>query len=134
MERVPVMKIGDVLLVSIQIDLQDATALALQEDLTEQIVATGAGGVIIDISGVAIVDSFMGRMLTVIASMSRLLDAETILVGMRPAVAITLVDLGLSLGGVRSALDVDKGLAMIASSTTPILPKERAAQAALVDR
>lgn len=115
MERVPILKIGDTLLVSIQIDLQDQTVLALQEDLTERIVATGARGVIIDITAVEIVDSFIGRMFSTIASMSRLLDAETIVVGMRPAVAITLVELGLSLGGVRTALDLEKGMRLLSS-------------------
>ncbi|MGI5171100.1 STAS domain-containing protein [Spirillospora sp. CA-253888] len=113
MDRVPVLKIGDILLVSIQIDLQDQSVLALQEDLAERIVATGARGVIIDITAVEIVDSFIGRMFATIAAMSRLLDAETVVVGMRPAVAITLVELGLSLGGVRTALDLEKGLALL---------------------
>lgn len=116
MERVPILKIGETLLVSIQIDLQDQTVLALQEDLADRIVATGARGVIIDITAVEIVDSFIGRMLSTIASMSRLLDAETIVVGMRPAVAITLVELGLSLGGVRTALDLEKGMRLLAST------------------
>ena len=117
MDRVSVLKIGDVLLVSIQIDLQDHLAVALQEDLAEQIVATGSHGVLIDISGLEIVDSFIGRMLATIASISRVLDADTVVVGMRPAVAITLVELGLSLGGVRTALNVDKGLALLGAST-----------------
>jgi rsbT antagonist protein RsbS len=114
MERVPVLKIGRVLLVSVQIDLQDQTALALQEDLSDRIVTTGARGVLIDISALEIVDSFIGRMLSTIASISRVLDAETVVVGMRPAVAITLVELGLSLGGVRTALNVEKGLEILA--------------------
>ncbi len=113
MERVPVLKIGDVLLVSIQIDLEDQTAMALQEDLADQIVSTGAQGVLIDISGLDIVDSFIGRMLATIASVSRVLDAETVVVGMRPAVAITLVELGLSLSGIRTALNVERGLAAL---------------------
>ena len=113
MDRVPILKLGDLLLVSIQIDLDDETALALQDDLSERIVATGAKGVLIDISAVEIVDSFIGRMLSTIASISRVLDAETVVVGMRPAVAITLVELGLSLGGVRTALDVEKGMRML---------------------
>jgi len=115
-DRVPILKLGRTLLVSIQIDLQDATALALQEDLSERIVATGARGVLIDISAVEIVDSFIGRMLSTIAAVSRVLDAETVVVGMRPAVAITLVELGLSLGGVRTALDVEKGLKLLAAA------------------
>lgn len=113
MDRVPVLKLGDLLLVSIQIDLQDQTAMALQEDLSDRIVATGAKGVLIDISALEIVDSFIGRMLSTIASVSKVLDAETVVVGMRPAVAITLVELGLSLGGVRTALDVEKGMEML---------------------
>jgi rsbT antagonist protein RsbS len=113
MERVPILKIGSVLLVSVQIDLQDQTALALQEDLSERIVSTGARGVLIEISALEIVDSFIGRMLSTIASISRVLDAETVVVGMRPAVAITLVELGLSLGGVRTALNVEKGLEIL---------------------
>jgi rsbT antagonist protein RsbS len=115
MERVPILKLGEILLVSIQIDLQDQTVLALQDDLAERIVATGARGVVIDITAVEIVDSFIGRMLSTIASMSRLLDAETVVVGMRPAVAITLVELGLSLGGVRTALDLEKGLDLLSA-------------------
>jgi rsbT antagonist protein RsbS len=117
MERVPILTLGDVLLVSIQIDLQDRTALALQEDLSDRIVTTGARGVIIDISALEIVDSFIGRMLSTVAAISNVLDAETVVVGMRPAVAITLVELGLSLGGVRTALDVERALTIIAGST-----------------
>ncbi|MFD0854825.1 STAS domain-containing protein, partial [Actinomadura adrarensis] len=108
MDQVPILRIGDILLVSIQLDLQDQTVLRLQEDLAERIVATGARGVIIDITGVEIVDSFIGRSFATIAAMSRLMDAETIVVGMRPAVAITLVELGLSLGGVRTALNLEE--------------------------
>ncbi|MFI7237182.1 STAS domain-containing protein [Streptomyces cyaneofuscatus] len=115
-ERVPVLRIGDVLLVSIQVDLEDQTVLNLQEDLAEQIVSRAARGVVIDITAVEIVDSFVGRMLATIASISRLLDAETVVVGMRPAVAITLVELGLSLGGVRTAPDLEKGLALLRRS------------------
>jgi rsbT antagonist protein RsbS len=110
MERVPVLNLGDVLLVSIQIDLSDEIALRLQDDLAERIVATGARGVIIDITALDIVDSFVGRTLSTIAGISRVLDAETVVVGMRPAVAITLVELGLSLPGVRTALNVEQGL------------------------
>jgi rsbT antagonist protein RsbS len=110
MDRVPVLSLGDVLLVSVQVDLSDDLAVALQEDLTNRIVETGARGVVIDISGLDIVDSFVGRMLSSIAAMSRVLDAETIVVGMRPAVAITLVELGLSLPGVRTALNLEQGL------------------------
>ena len=113
MDRVPILSLGDVLLVSIQVDLQDESVLALQEDLAERIVASGASGVVIDISAVEIVDSFIGRMFATIASLSKVLDAETVVVGMRPAVAITLVELGLSLQGVRTALDLERGLAVL---------------------
>ncbi|MEU1877323.1 STAS domain-containing protein [Streptosporangium sp. NPDC020072] len=113
MDRVPILKLGDILIVSIQIDLQDQGVLALQEDLADKVVATGARGVIIDITAVEIVDSFIGRMLATIAAISRMLDAETVVVGMRPAVAITLVELGLSLGGVRTALNLEKGVALL---------------------
>jgi rsbT antagonist protein RsbS len=116
MDRVPVLKIGDILLVSIQIDLEDHTAMQLQDDLSHRIVETGAHGVIIDISALEIVDSFIGRMLSTIASVSRVLDAETVVVGMRPAVAITLVELGLSLKGVRTALNVDRALEILAEA------------------
>ncbi|WP_106401702.1 STAS domain-containing protein [Actinocorallia populi] len=112
-ERVPILRIGEVLVVSIQFDLEDQTVLHLQEDLAEQIVARSARGVIIDITALEIVDSFVGRMLATIADVSRMLDARTVVVGMRPAVAITLVELGLSLGGVDTALDLEKGLARL---------------------
>ncbi len=113
MDRVPVLTLGEVLLVSIQVDLEDQLAMRLQDDLAERIVSTGAHGVIIDITGLDIVDSFVGRMLSTIASISRVLDAETVVVGMRPAVAITLVELGLSLNGVRTALNVELGLRLL---------------------
>jgi len=113
LEQVPILKIGDFLLVSIQVDLQDQSVLRLQEDLAERIVATGARGVIIDITGVDVVDSFIGRGFVTVAAMSRLMDAETIVVGMRPAVAITLVELGLSLGGVRTALNLEEGMRLL---------------------
>lgn len=113
MEQIPILKIGDCLLATIQVDMHDRLAMALQNDLTEKIVATQARGVLIDISALEMVDSFIGRMLNSIASMSRVLDAVTVVVGMRPAVAITLVELGLALTGVRTALNVDKGLALI---------------------
>lgn len=111
--EIPILQIGDCLLVSIQVDMHDRLALALQDDLTVRIVKSRARGVMIDISALEIVDSFIGRMLNNIAGMSRVLDAVTVVVGMRPAVAITLVELGLTLTGVRTALNVDKGLAMI---------------------
>ena len=113
MEKIPILRIGRLLLVSIQVDLHDRMAVQLQEDLTEQIVNTGAKGVLIDISALEIVDSFIGRMLNDLASMSRILDAETVVVGMRPAVAITLVELGLDLGGVRTALNVERGMELL---------------------
>ena len=113
MERVPFLKIGSTLLVSIQVDLQDQSVQQLQEDVAERIAATGAKGVIIDITAVEIVDSFIGRMLSMIGSMSRLFDAQTVLVGMRPAVAITLVELGLTLDGVQTALNTEKGLRLL---------------------
>ena len=113
MGDIPILKIGDCLLVSIQVDMHDRMAMALQDDLTNRIVVSRARGVMIDISALEIVDSFIGRMLNSIAAMSRVLDAVTVIVGMRPAVAITLVELGLALNGVQTALNVDKGLAMI---------------------
>lgn len=115
MDRIPILKLGRALLVSIQVDIHDRLAKALEEDLSERIVATGARGVMIDISGLEIVDSFMGRMLDNIAAVSRLLDADTVVVGMRPAVAITLVELGLSLTGVKTALNVERGMTLIGS-------------------
>jgi rsbT antagonist protein RsbS len=118
MARVPILKLGDLLLVSIQIDLDDHTAVALQDDLSERIVNTGARGVLIDISALEIVDSFIGRMLSTIASVAKVLDADTVVVGMRPAVAITLVELGLSLHGVRTALDVERGIRLLSIDMT----------------
>jgi rsbT antagonist protein RsbS len=115
-DRVPILRLGDCLLVSIQVDMHDQLALTLQDDLTQKIVATRAKAVLIDISALEMVDSFMGRMLGNIASMSRILDAQTVVVGMRPAVAITLVELGLSLPGIRTALNVDAGLALLRSA------------------
>jgi len=112
-ERVPILRVRDVLLASIHLDLSDESVLHLQDDLSQRIVDTGAHGVIIDISALEIVDSFVGRMLSTIAGMARVLDATTVVVGMRPAVAITLTELGLSLGGVRTALNVDKALELL---------------------
>lgn len=117
MERVPILSLGDALLVPIQIDLNDDTVLALQGELADRIVAAGVHGVLIDISAVEIVDSFTGRMFASIAALSRVLDAQTVVVGMRPAVAITLVELGLSLTGVSTALNVEKGLAILRGLT-----------------
>ncbi|WP_369213167.1 STAS domain-containing protein [Streptomyces flavofungini] len=118
-ERIPILRIGQTLVVSVQFDLEDQMVLNLQEDLAEQIVARSAQGVIIDISALEIVDSFVGRMLATVAAISRVLDARTVVVGMRPAVAITLVELGLSLGGVSTALDLEKGLAQLRRSASP---------------
>lgn len=116
MERIPILQMGSFLLVTIQVDMHDRLALTLQDDLTNRIVKTGAQGVLIDISSLEIVDSFIGRILGNIASMSRILDAETVVVGMQPAVAITLVELGLSLTGVRTALNVEQGMALLRTS------------------
>ncbi len=113
MDRIPILRMGQFLLVTIQVDMHDRLALALQDDLTNRIVDTGARGVLIDISSLQMVDSFIGRMLGNIASMSRILDAQTVVVGMQPAVAITLVELGLSLEGVRTALNVEKGMELL---------------------
>jgi rsbT antagonist protein RsbS len=113
MERIPILKMGDFLLVTIQVDMHDQLALALQDDLTGKISQTGARGVLIDISAVEVVDSFIGRMIANIAAMARILDAQTVLVGMQPAVAITLVELGLTLPGVRTALNVERGMALL---------------------
>jgi rsbT antagonist protein RsbS len=118
-ERIPILKLGQFLLVTIQVDMHDRLALALQDDLTHRIVQTSARGVLIDISALEIVDSFIGRVLSNIATVSQLLDAETVVVGMQPAVAITLVELGLALTGVRTALDVDRGMALLQSSSPP---------------
>ena len=118
MDRIPILKLGRALLVTIQVDMHDQLASALEEDLSAKIVEVGARGVMIDISALEIVDSFMGRMLDNIAAVSRILDADTVVVGMRPAVAITLVELGLALTGVKTALNVDRGMAMIATRAT----------------
>ena len=117
MERIPILKMGPVLLVSIQVDMHDQLALTLQDDLTDRIVKTRARGVLIDISALEVVDSFIGRMLGNIAAMSRVLDAETVVVGMRPAVAITLVELGMSLSGVRTALSVERAMEILQVAT-----------------
>lgn len=119
MERIPILRMGHLLLVTIQVDMHDRLALTLQDDLTMRITETGARGVLIDISSLEIVDSFIGRMLANIAGVARVLDAETVVVGMQPAVAITLVELGLSLPGVRTALNVEKGMAMLRATLGP---------------
>jgi rsbT antagonist protein RsbS len=113
MMRIPILRMGDVLLVTIQVDMADQTALALQDDLASKISQTSAKGVLIDISALEIVDSFVGRMLATISGIARILDATTVVVGMQPAVAITLVELGLSLEGVRTALNVERGMDML---------------------
>ena len=117
MDRIPILRLRDLLLVTIQVDMHDRLAMQLQDELTARISETGARGVLIDISSLDIVDSFIGRMIANIAAMSRVLDAETVVVGMQPAVAITLVELGLTLPGVRTALNVDKGMALLESTT-----------------
>ncbi len=114
MDRIPILKMGRRLLVTIQVDLLDQTALALQDDLAERIATTAAQGVLIDISALEVVDSFVGRILASISGISAILGATLVVVGMQPAVAITLVELGLSLEGVRTALDVERGMALLA--------------------
>ena len=116
MDRIPILRLGDCLLVTIQVDMHDRLAMNLQEDLTHKIVQMCARRVLIDISALEIVDSFIGRMLAGIAGMSRLLDATTVVVGMQPAVAITLVELGLSLEGIPTALNVERGMELLRSS------------------
>ena len=113
MDRIPILKVGDCLLVTIQVDMHDELALSLQEDLTAQIARHASRGVLIDISSLEIVDSFIGRMLANIAAMSRVLDAQTVLTGMQPAVAITLVELGMSLPGIKTALNVERGMELL---------------------
>jgi rsbT antagonist protein RsbS len=115
-ERIPILRMGDFLLVTIQVDMHDRLALTLQDDLTTRVAETNARGVLIDISALEIVDSFIGRMIANISSMARVLDAVTVVVGMRPAVAITLVELGLALPGVRTALNVEKGMNLLRAS------------------
>jgi len=115
-DRIPILKMGEFLLVTVQVDMHDQLVMALQDDLTDRIVSSHARAVLIDISALEVVDSFIGRMLGNIASTSRILDAETVVVGMRPAVAITLVELGLSLPGVRTALNVEKGMDLLRAS------------------
>ncbi len=116
MERIPILRMGDLLLVTIQVDMHDRLAMQLQDDLTERIVSDGAKGVLIDISALDLVDSFIGRMISNTAAMARVLDARTVVVGMQPAVAITLVELGLTLHGVKTALNVEKGMALLGKS------------------
>jgi rsbT antagonist protein RsbS len=126
MERIPILRMGPFLLVTIQVDMHDRLALALQEDLTTRITEHGSRGVLIDISSLELVDSFIGRMLANIAGIACVLSADTVVVGMQPAVAITLVELGLSLPGVRTALNVEKGIALLqgAMALGDLLPAE----------
>ena len=116
MEHIPVLKVGRFLLVTIQVELHDELAMTLQDDLTQRLAKSGARGVLIDISALEIVDSFIGRMLAQISAIVRVMDATMVLVGMRPAVAITLVELGMTMAGVRTALNVDKGLRLLHES------------------
>lgn len=116
MDRIPILKMGRYLLVTVQVDMHDRLALTLQEDLSNKIVETGARAVLIDISALELVDSFLGRMLANIAMIARLLDAQTVLVGMQPAVAITLVELGMELPGIRTALNVELGMELLQES------------------
>lgn len=125
MDRIPILKFGNCLLVTIQVDMHDELAMSLQEDLTAQISKYGSQGVLIDISSLEIVDSFIGRMLANIAAMSRILDAQTVLTGMQPAVAITLVELGMSLPGIKTALNVERGMELLkAYLTQDVEPEE----------
>lgn len=124
MERIPILRMGPFLLVTIQVDMHDQLALTLQEDLTNRIVKDGSKGVLIDISALEMVDSFIGRMLANIASMARILDAETLIVGMQPAVAITLVELGMSLNGIRTALNVERGMQLLRSSLHAVIEED----------
>jgi rsbT antagonist protein RsbS len=129
MERIPILKMGDFLLVTIQVDMHDQLASALQDDLTNKISKSNAKGVLIDISSLDIVDSFIGRMLANTSAMARVLDAQTVVVGMQPAVAITLVELGLNLSGVHTALDVEKGMEMLRRNVgTPDLDEDTGAE------
>jgi rsbT antagonist protein RsbS len=128
MERIPILKMGRFLLVTIQVDMHDRLALQLQDDLTTRISETGAKGVLIDISALEMVDSFIGRMIANIAGMARILDAQTVVTGMQPAVAITLVELGLTLTGVRTALSVERGMALLQArleeeKTAPVIER-----------
>jgi len=125
MERIPILRMGEFLLVTIQVDMHDRLARTLQDDLTSQIERTGAKGVLIDISALEMVDSFIGRMIANTSAMSRILDANTVLVGMRPAVAITLVELGLSLPGVDTALDVERGMKLLRARLARSSPDDR---------
>lgn len=126
MEHIPILRMGDFLLITVQVDMHDRLAMRLQDDLTAKIVDHGSRGVLIDISGLDVVDSFIGRMLDNIAAMSRILDAQTVVVGMRPAVAITLVELGLSLPGIRTALNVERGMEILRAQMELEVPEVEA--------
>ena len=126
MDRIPILKVGNCLLVTIQVDMHDELAMSLQEDLTAQIARHGSRGVLIDISSLEIVDSFIGRMLANIAAMSRVLDAQTVLTGMQPAVAITLVELGMSLPGIKTALNVERGMELLTEYIGTVAEPEEA--------
>jgi rsbT antagonist protein RsbS len=125
MERIPILRMGEYLLVTIQVDMHDQLAVQLQDDLTQAIARSQSRGVLIDISALSVVDSFIGRMIANIAGMARILDAHTVLVGMQPAVAITLVELGLSLPGVATALNVERGMELLKRSLQPTVPDGR---------
>jgi rsbT antagonist protein RsbS len=129
MDHIPILRMGQFLLVTIQVDMHDQLALTLQDDLTNRITETEAKGVLIDISSLELVDSFIGRMLANISSMARILDAETVIVGMKPAVAITLVELGLSLPGIRTALNVERGMHLLQDRMTGKTPLEEISNA-----
>jgi len=122
-ERIPILRMGNLLLVTIQVDMHDQLAMTLQDDLTSAISKHGSGGVLIDISSLEIVDSFIGRMLANTSAMARILDAQTVLVGMQPAVAITLVELGMSMPGVRTALNVEAGMELLRELVTANRPE-----------
>ena len=124
MERIPILRMGNYLLVTIQVDMHDKLALTLQDDLTNRITEVNAKGVLIDISSLEIVDSFIGRTLANIASMARVLDAQTVVVGMQPAVAITLVELGMSLPGIRTALNVESGMEYLRETVAHLEEKD----------
>jgi rsbT antagonist protein RsbS len=124
MEKIPILRMGQFLLVTIQVDMHDQLAMDLQDDLTTKITQTSAKGVLIDISALEMVDSFIGRMLANISSMARILDATTVVVGMQPAIAITLVELGISLPGIRTALNVERGMDLLGGTVTGRSPTE----------
>ncbi len=133
MDHIPILRMGEFLLITVQVDMHDRLAISLQDDLTEQIVKYASRGVLIDISSLDVVDSFIGRMLGNIAAMSRVLDAQTVVVGMQPAVAITLVELGLSLPGIRTALNVERGMQILREETARSRPELREEDHSVLD-